>query len=380
MKKKQPETKTLNSQYIPTAEFYSQVIDSLQDYAIFTMDEDLTINSWNSGATKIFQYESDEAIGKHFELIFSEKDKKMNAHKIEIKKALKEGKAEDNRWHIRKDGSKFWAYGLVFPLLGKSEEMLGYVKILRNLTEAKKLQDANKKSQAEIKKYLKAVEELNAKKESLLQTLTMEKKRSDDLLLNILPAGIAEELKQNGTAEAKKYNNVSVLFTDFVGFTMISETLTAKELVAELHHCFTAFDAIIERNGLEKIKTIGDAYFAVCGLPNADAEHAKKTVQAAIEIMEFVNKRITEGGKFNIRIGINSGPVVAGIVGVKKFAYDVWGDTVNTGARMEQHSVNGKINISEATYQLVKNDFTCTHRGKIEAKNKGKIDMYFVEL
>src|ERR1039457_1235724 len=132
----------------------------------------------------------------------------MNAHKIEIKKALKEGKAEDNRWHIRKDGSKFWAYGLVFPLLGKDEEMLGYVKILRNLTEAKKLQDANKKSQAEIKKYLKAVEELNAKKESLLQTLTMEKKRSDDLLLNILPAGIAEELKQNGTAEAKKYNNV----------------------------------------------------------------------------------------------------------------------------------------------------------------------------
>jgi class 3 adenylate cyclase len=170
-----------------------------------------------------------------------------------------------------------------------------------------------------------------------------------------------------------------VLFTDFVGFTSISEKLTPKELVAEIHYCFTAFDTITERHGLEKIKTIGDAYLAVCGLPNADEQHAKKTVQAAIEIREFINKRFKDGGKFTIRIGINSGSVVAGIVGVKKFAYDIWGDTVNTATRMEQHSINGKINISEATYQLVKNDFTCTHRGKIEAKNKGKVDMYFVE-
>ncbi len=205
-----------------------------------------------------------------------------------------------------------------------------------------------------------------------------EKKRSDDLLLNILPAEVAEELKATGGAEAKHFDNVSVLFTDFVGFTSISEKLSPKELVREIHQCFTAFDEIIERNGLEKIKTIGDAYLAVCGMPNEDKDHAKKTVKAAIEIMDFINKRIVEGGKFNIRIGINSGPVVAGIVGVKKFAYDIWGDTVNTAARMEQHSVNGKINISGSTYELVKNDFKCEHRGKIEAKNKGEVDMYFV--
>ena len=209
--------------------------------------------------------------------------------------------------------------------------------------------------------------------------ISKEKNRSDELLLNILPEEVAEELKKTGTAQAKDYKHVSVLFTDFVGFTAISEKLSPVELVHEIHYCFTAFDEIIERNGLEKIKTIGDAYLAVCGMPNENINHAKSTVQAAIEIMDFINKRMIEGGKFKIRIGINSGPVIAGIVGVKKFAYDIWGDAVNTAARMEQTSENGKINISGATYELVKDDFKCTYRGKVEAKNKGEIDMYFVE-
>jgi class 3 adenylate cyclase len=206
-----------------------------------------------------------------------------------------------------------------------------------------------------------------------------EKKRSDELLLNILPYEIAEELKRDGKATTRQFDNVSVLFTDFVGFTKTSEQLTPKELVEEINACFTAFDGIIERNGLEKIKTIGDAYLAVCGLPNEAEGHAIKTVNAAIEIMEFINKRELEGGKFKIRIGVNSGPVVAGIVGVKKFAYDIWGDTVNTASRMEQHSQNSKINISGSTYELIKNSFRCTPRGKIEAKNKGEVDMYFVD-
>jgi class 3 adenylate cyclase len=209
--------------------------------------------------------------------------------------------------------------------------------------------------------------------------ISIEKERSESLLLNMLPSEVAEELKRTGHTEAKQYENVSVLFTDFVGFTLISEKLSPTELVAEIHYCFTAFDNIIAKNGLEKIKTIGDAYLAVCGLPVEDPLHAKKTVQAALEIMDFINKREVEGGKFKVRIGINSGPVVAGIVGVKKFAYDIWGDTVNTAARMEQHSVNGKINISGTTYELVKNDFICTPRGKVEAKHKGEVEMYFVE-
>ena len=206
-----------------------------------------------------------------------------------------------------------------------------------------------------------------------------EKKRSDTLLLNILPEEVADELKAKGSAEAKQFDGVSILFTDFVNFTQTAEKLTPQQLVRELNECFTAFDNIIERNGLEKIKTIGDAYMAVCGLPNAHPRHAQKTVQAALEIRDFIEERRKSERVFEIRIGIHTGSVVAGIVGVKKFAYDIWGDTVNTAARMESSGEPGKINISDTTYELVKEDFNCTYRGKIQAKGKGEVDMYFVE-
>ncbi len=211
--------------------------------------------------------------------------------------------------------------------------------------------------------------------------ITKEKTRSDGLLLNILPAEVAEELKSKGTADAKHYDNVTVLFTDFKSFTKISEQLSPQELVDELHTCFKGFDEIMAKYSIEKIKTIGDAYLAVSGLPQADEHHAEHVVRAALEIREFMHKRRENLGAktFEIRIGINSGSVVAGIVGVKKFAYDIWGDTVNTAARMEQNSEPGKINISETTYALVKEKFTCEYRGEIDAKNKGKLAMYFVE-
>lgn len=203
-----------------------------------------------------------------------------------------------------------------------------------------------------------------------------EKNRSESLLLNILPTEVAEELKETGVSVAKQFNDVSVLFTDFVNFTSISEQLSATELVSHIHTCFTAFDEITGRHGLEKIKTIGDAYLAVSGIPNSDSEHAIKAVRAALEIREWI---ATNQKTFEIRIGINTGSVVAGIVGVKKFAYDIWGDTVNTAARMEQQSEAGKINISGTTFNLIQAKFKCIYRGKIQAKNKGEVDMYFVE-
>jgi class 3 adenylate cyclase len=199
------------------------------------------------------------------------------------------------------------------------------------------------------------------------------------LLLNILPEEVAAELKKNGFAEAKHYEEVTVLFTDFVGFTRISETLSPKELVAEIDSYFSEFDRIMTENEIEKIKTIGDAYMAVCGLPLVNSEHAVKILKAAKEIQQFVVKKKAEGGLFDIRIGINTGSVVAGIIGIKKYAYDIWGDTVNTAARMESNSESGRINISESTYELVKSEFPCTYRGEIEAKNKGMIKMYFVD-
>jgi len=209
----------------------------------------------------------------------------------------------------------------------------------------------------------------------------VEKGRSDALLLNILPHEVAEELKTKGTTTAKHYDNVTVLFTDFVNFTQAAEQMNAQGLIDELHACFKMFDEITAKYNIEKIKTIGDAYLAVCGLPTPDPKHAENVVKAAAEINTFMADRLAKMGSertFAIRIGIHSGSVVAGIVGVKKFAYDIWGDTVNTAARMEQNSEAGKINISQTTYELVKDKFPCEYRGEVEAKGKGVMKMYFV--
>jgi len=223
-------------------------------------------------------------------------------------------------------------------------------------------------------------EELEREVAIRTEDLYIEKKKSDDLLLNILPHEIAEELKATGKSKAQLYDEVSVIFTDFVNFTQISEKLGVDELLEELNINFTAFDRIMEKYGLEKIKTIGDAYLAVSGLPVSNEKHAQNAVLAALDIIEFVSQRkkqVTYG--LDIRIGINSGSLIAGIIGVKKFAYDIWGDTVNIAARMEQSSEPGKVNISHSTYQLIKDNFECAHRGKIDAKHKGEMDMYFVK-
>ena len=219
----------------------------------------------------------------------------------------------------------------------------------------------------------------NQKKTNAL--LTREKKRSEDLLLNILPSEVADELKDKGTAEARYFDHVTVMFTDFVNFTQASEQMNPQQLIDELHTCFKAFDEITGKYNIEKIKTIGDAYLAVCGLPVADPMHAQRVVQAALDINEFMRQRRQQLGDrtFEIRIGIHSGSVVAGIVGVIKFAYDIWGDAVNIAARMEQGGEAGRVNISQDTYELVKEQYQCTYRGDLSAKNKGELSMYFVD-
>ncbi len=224
---------------------------------------------------------------------------------------------------------------------------------------------------------------LRLDKEKLEQTVlartaevVAEKKKSDDLLLNILPEEVAEELKQTGKAQARQYNEVTVLFTDFVGFTGIASQMAPRELVEEIHRSFSAFDSIIEQFGLEKIKTIGDAYMAVGGLPIEHPEHAVNTVKAALAIRDYIAKNES---KFQVRIGVHTGSVVAGIVGVKKYAYDIWGDTVNTASRLESSGSAGKVNISETTFVRVKLQFQCEYRGTFPVKGKGEVRMYFAE-
>lgn len=210
------------------------------------------------------------------------------------------------------------------------------------------------------------------------------KKQSDTLLLNILPEEVAEELKAKGSAEAKLIDNVTVLFSDFKNFTQLSGALSPAELVGEINACFSAFDHITQKYGIEKIKTIGDAYMAAGGIPTPNTTHCEDVMNAAIEMRAFMEQRKTQRISenkfyFEARFGAHTGPVVAGIVGVKKFAYDIWGDTVNTAQRMESNSETGKINISESTYAQIHTKFICTSRGSIEIKGKGKAEMYFVE-
>ncbi len=228
---------------------------------------------------------------------------------------------------------------------------------------------ANKKAQKVLEEKNKLIED--------------ERERSDDLLKNILPASIAEELKEKGVARARRYENATVMFSDFKNFTKISEQLSPEELVQELDTCFKGFDQIIAQYKLEKIKTIGDAYMVACGL-NDRYSVPLDIVKAALDMQEFLDDlkadRMRQGVPyFEARIGIHSGPVVAGVVGLSKFTYDIWGDTVNIAARMEANCEPGQINVSEETYRLIKYNFKCKYRGKISAKNKGEIDMYYVE-
>lgn len=270
-----------------------------------------------------------------------------------------------------------WAY-LFYGLM----VVLGVVLIVRLNT--RRLLAAKRRLEGIVDERTQEIQRQMKQLAKQKEIISEEKEKSESLLLNILPKSTSEELKEKGTASPMYFEQVSVLFTDFKGFTMISEFLSPKQLVDEIHECFSEFDRITKRHGIEKIKTIGDAYMAAGGLPEPNTTNPVDVVRAALEIRDYMNRYLAERAAigergFEIRLGVHTGPVVAGIVGLHKFQYDIWGDAVNTAARMESSGEVAKVNISQATYELVKDEFECTFRGKVKAKNKGEIAMYFVE-
>jgi len=294
-----------------------------------------------------------------------EKIQQLNLEKERLIRKDKEAQVEIAALELRKVKTRNkWL--VVFGVLA----ILIIYLVIRGLRYAKRTNSILRKQNNEIERQRDEIE--------------YERQRSDKLLLNILPEETAEELKEKGSATPRHYQMVSVLFTDFKGFTKIAEKLTPGELVEELDSCFLEFDRIIDRHKLEKIKTIGDAYMCAGGIPVANETNPVDIVRAGLEIKSFMDRLKTEREAsgldyWELRIGIHTGPVIAGVVGKNKFAYDIWGDAVNTASRMESSGIPGKVNISGATYQLVKDEFHCTYRGKVQAKNKGEVDMYIVE-
>jgi class 3 adenylate cyclase len=211
------------------------------------------------------------------------------------------------------------------------------------------------------------------------EEIAMEKDKSERLLLNILPQPIAEQLKENSSHIANGFAEATILFADIVGFTQLSEQLSPTQLVSLLNDIFSEFDCLTEKYDLEKIKTIGDAYMVVGGIPESRNDHAEAIAQMALDMREkLADFNVKHGIEINIRIGINTGPVVAGVIGTKKFIYDLWGDAVNTASRMESHSLAGRIQLTQSTYELLKDKYLFQERGRIPIKGKGEMMTYFL--
>lgn len=231
----------------------------------------------------------------------------------------------------------------------------------------------------QLKDAFERIEAQNKALSEAYEVIKQEKEKSDRLLLNILPVRVADDLKRTGRTTPESFHDVTVFFSDIVGFTNLSAGLAPEVLIDELNELFTAFDEIMARNGCERIKTIGDAYLAVCGMPEHNEHHAANIVQAAVEIVRYLVERNSQASlKWQIRAGIHSGRVVGGVVGVKKYIYDVFGDTINTASRMESCSAPMMVNVSQSTYDLVKDEFSFVAREPVEVKGKGEMRMYFV--
>jgi PAS domain S-box-containing protein len=304
---------------------------------------------------------------------------------------LKEKKSDDCIFRVKsRTGENRWLQIFIIPHLNSGGQIEKLIAVEFDITVFKTKEDELHLQYKKMKEITNNLEKANAqleeqKREINLQkqTIEQEQEKSEKLLNNILPFEVAKQLKSKGRAGTRQYKLVSVLFADFKGFSNISKTLDPKDLVSILDSYFAQFDEITGRHYIEKIKTIGDAYMCAGGLPLSNKSNPIDTVLAGLEIQYYMNtlndsKVLNNLTVWELRVGIHTGQVVAGVVGKKRFAYDIWGDAVNIASRMEQSGHVGMVNVSGVTYEYIKNFFDCDYRGKIETKNLGKIDMYFV--
>ena len=335
------------------------IVRSAND-AIVTVDAAGRVLLWNPYAERLFGYSRSEITGQLLTAIIPERYRERHRdglHRVAVggEPHVVGNTVEHTALH--RDGSEF-PIELSRALWDVDGERF-FVGIIRDITE-------RKEAEAEIRRVNDTLAEANA--------------RSEELLLNVLPEAIAAELKEDAGTIANRYESISILFADIVGFTPMSLELTPGGTVDLLNQYFTYFDELVDRLGVEKIRTIGDNYMAAAGVPTPRPDHAAVLAEMAIAIRDYVKDAPpVNGHPVDFRIGINSGPVVAGVIGTKKFQYDIWGDAVNTASRMESHGVPGRIQISEATRNLIGDEFICTPRGEIDIKGKGPMKTWFLE-
>src|SRR6056297_492677 len=344
----------------------------------------------NEGFQKMYGYTFDE-FKETFEKDLFDKDK--NPKLFNAIQTCQEKKQEsvsyESKWKIR-SGEFKWIQTSLTPVFNEQNEIIKYIAIESDISE---LKEVGERLEAKNENLLTLTEHLENTNELLEQQrkeiekqkefIEEQKKKSDELLLNILPFETAEQLKKKGFARSKQYKLVTILFTDFKDFSHLTNTMDSQELIKELNIYIQKFDEIIEDHFIEKIKTIGDAYMCAGGLPLRNKSNPIDVTLAGLKIQKFMNDYRDKKLKNNehpweLRLGIHTGEVIAGVIGKKKFAYDIWGDAVNKASRMEQSGEVGKVNVSGDTYQYIQDYFDCTFRGKIEVKNNVELEMYFV--
>ncbi|MEG4571233.1 adenylate/guanylate cyclase domain-containing protein [Microcoleus sp. N3A4] len=358
---------------------YRELVENANSI-ILKIDTEGNITFFNEFAQKFFGYDEKEIIGKHaVGTIIPEIDTKGNDLGAKLRDILQnpEQYTRNENESMRRSGELVWVSWANKPLFDAAGKFAGMLGVGTDITDRRRAEMALYKLNEELEFRVK--ERTNALNDTL-NALRVQQEQSERLLLNILPEEIANRLKRGDSTIADTFADVTVLFADIVGFTQLSSRVSPTQLVSLLNDIFSTFDNLAERHGLEKIKTIGDAYMVVGGLPVPRQDHAEAIAEMALDMQQAITDfSNTHSQAFSIRIGINSGPVVAGVIGIKKFIYDLWGDTVNTASRMESHGKPGSIQVTETTYQQLQEKYSFENRGAIEVKGKGQMTTYLLK-